>query len=160
MSKTKSVALLLAAALMLSAPVLSGCSPQVGGTDYATSGAQGGYDVVYGTVVSVRTVKINNDSTASTALGTIGGGVVGGIIGNMFGGGHGKTLTTLGGVLAGAALGNVGSSALGSQTGVEVTVDLDNGKTMAVVQGADMTFRPGQRVKILRGQNTTRVVPQ
>ena len=41
---------------------------------------------------------------------------------------------------------------------------LDNasfgGRTMAVVQGADISFAPGQRVRVMIGQGTTRVVPQ
>ena len=50
--------------------------------------------------------------------------------------------------------------AVGNQTGVEVTVKLDSGRTMAVVQGADISFAPGQRVRVMIGQGTTRVVPQ
>lgn len=49
---------------------------------------------------------------------------------------------------------------MGNQTGVEVTVKLDSGRTMAVVQGADISFAPGQRVRVMIGQGTTRVVPQ
>ena len=61
---------------------------------------------------------------------------------------------------AGALLGGAGSQAVGNQTGVEVTVKLDSGRTMAVVQGADISFAPGQRVRVMIGQGTTRVVPQ
>ena len=71
----KHMALFLAA-LLATVPVLGGCAPSVGGNDYAVSGAQGGYDVQYGTVQSVRMVKINNESDGKTAVGAVGGGVL------------------------------------------------------------------------------------
>ena len=150
----KHMALFLAA-LLATVPVLGGCAPSVGGNDYAVSGAQGGYDVQYGTVQSVRMVKINNESDGKTAVGALGG-----VLGNMIGGGKGNTLATVIGAGAGALLGGAGSQAVGNQTGVEVTVKLDSGRTMAVVQGADISFAPGQRVRVMIGQGTTRVVPQ
>ena len=155
----KHMALFLAA-LLATVPVLGGCAPSVGGNDYAVSGAQGGYDVQYGTVQSVRMVKINNESDGKTAVGAVGGGVLGGVLGNMIGGGKGNTLATVIGAGAGALLGGAGSQAVGNQTGVEVTVKLDSGRTMAVVQGADISFATGQRVRVMIGQGTTRVVPQ
>lgn len=159
MNLYKNVAWLLAAALIFSVPLV-GCAPMVGGNDYAVSGAQGAYNVEYGTVTSVRMVKINNEGDGKTAIGAVGGGVLGGVLGNLFGAGKGNTLATIIGAGAGAMLGAGASQAVGNQSGVEVTVKLDNGKTLAVVQGADMSFAPGQRVRILRGEGTTRVVPQ
>ncbi len=41
--------------------------------------------------------------------------------------------------------------------GLEITVLLDGGQYIAVVQEADETFRIGDRVRILSGQGTTRV---
>ena len=75
----KHMALFLAA-LLATVPVLGGCAPSVGGNDYAVSGAQGGYDVQYGTVQSVRMVKINNESDGKTAVGAVGGGVLEGLL--------------------------------------------------------------------------------
>lgn len=148
------------ALLVLVCLTFAGCAPKLGGSDYGVSGAQAGYRIEYGVVQTVRTVAINNDESSSGgALSTLGGAAVGGVLGNMVGGGDGRTLATIGGALAGAALGNVGHSALTNQQGVEVVVMLDNGSTMAVVQGADMIFRPGQRVRVQIGQGTTRVIP-
>ena len=160
MKYSTGMALLLSGSLLLSAPMLSGCAPMVGGNDYAVSGAQSGYTVQYGTVVSVRTVKINASSDGKTAVGAVGGGVLGGVLGNMVGGGKGNTLATVVGAGAGALLGAGVSQHTGSQTGIEVTVKLDNGSTLAVVQGADMSFTSGQRVRVMQGGGTTRVVPQ
>ena len=151
---------LFLAALLVTVPVFGGCAPSVGGHDYTVSGAQEGYEVQYGTVQSVSTVKINNENDGKTAIGAVGGGVLGGVLGNMIGGGRGNTLATVIGAGAGALLGGAGSQVVGNQTGVQVTVKLDNGRTLAVVQGADISFAPGQRVQVITGHGTTRVVPQ
>lgn len=156
--KIKNIAILFALACMLSLPAISGCTPKVGGSDFKASGAQQAYTVEFGTVVSSRTVQINDGGT-NTAIGAVGGGVLGGVIGNMFGGGNGRTLATIGGALAGAAGGGLAGQTIGNQQGVEVTVSLDNGANIVVVQGADMAFSPGQRVRVTKGGGATRVSP-
>jgi outer membrane lipoprotein SlyB len=57
--------------------------------------------------------------------------------------------------LAGAAA----EEGLTKSNGLEITVKLDNGQTVAVVQGVDAntTFQPGDRVRLLSGQGVTRV---
>ena len=119
------------ALLLMASPLAGGCTPRVGGNDYVVSGAQGSYDVEYGTVVSFRHVRINNESSGTVV-----------------------------GALGGAALGAAGANNMGNQNGVEVVVKLDSGRTLAVVQGADMTFTPGQAVMVMRGNGKTRVAPR
>ena len=152
---------ILAAAAICALPSISltGCTPKVGGSDYTYTSAQQVYIVEFGYVYSTRSVLIN-DNNANTAIGAIGGGIVGGIIGNMFGRGHGNTLATMGGAMIGAALGGAAGQGIGNQQGVEVTVSLDSGKTIAVVQGADLQFYTGQRVRVTTGNGSTRVSPQ
>jgi outer membrane lipoprotein SlyB len=43
------------------------------------------------------------------------------------------------------------------QTGLEITVRLENGQYIAITQAADEEFRPGERVRVLSGRGTTRV---
>ena len=44
------------------------------------------------------------------------------------------------------------------QVGMELLVRLDNGEDMTVVQAADVAFRPGDRVRVMRGHDgSTRV---
>ena len=97
---------------------------------------------------------------SAVATGAGAGGVLGGVLGNAIGGGSGRTIATVVGALGGAALGAVGANNIGNQDGVEVVVRLDSGRTLAVVQGADMVFTPGQQVMVLRGNGTTRVAPR
>lgn len=141
----------LLALLLIASPLAGGCTPRVGGSDYAVSGAQGSYDVEYGTVVSFRHVRINDENSGKELIGAGRRGVLGGVLGNAIGGGSGRTIATVVGALGGAALGAAGANNIGNQTGVEVVVRLDSGRTLAVVQGADMTFTPGQHVMVMRG---------
>ena len=52
--------------------------------------------------------------------------------------------------------GNAVQSGTGARQGVEVTVRLDSGRTVAVIQeGSPDAFRPGDRVRVTSdGQNT------
>jgi len=136
---------------------LSGCAPKVGGSDVNVSGARTVQRVSFGTVQSVREVRIENDASVGTAVGTVGGAIVGGILGSMIGDGRGRTLATMGGAIAGAGAGYLGGQALQTQTGLEITVRMDSGEIIAIAQGADMAFSPGQRVQVVSGGGATRV---
>jgi outer membrane lipoprotein SlyB len=136
-----------------------GCAPKVGGSDYDASGVRTAQSVTYGTVQSVRVVRIHEDSDTSKTLATAGGAVAGGVLGSLIGGGSGRTVGAVGGALLGAAAGYGGSQVLTAQDGFEIMVKLDNGSTIAVTQGTDMEFTPGQRVKVLSGGGATRVTP-
>ena len=160
MFRYKNSALALLALTMIVTPLAGGCAPRVGGSDYAVAGAQGAYDVEYGRVISSRQVRINKDSRDQDAFGSLAGGALGGVLGNSIGGGSGRTIATVVGAIGGAALGAVASDQIGNQIGIEVIVQLDSGRTLAVVQGADMSFAPGQAVMVLRGSGSTRVVPR
>lgn len=139
---------------------LGGCAPRVGGNDYDSSTVRTTQNVAYGTINDIRIIRIHDDSGTNEAIGTIGGGVVGGVLGSLIGGGTGRTLATVGGAVLGAGAGYAGGKAAGSQDGYEITVDLDNGGSLVVTQGADVEFSPGQRVKVISGGGApARVVP-
>ncbi|MDR2124592.1 MAG: glycine zipper 2TM domain-containing protein [Desulfovibrio sp.] len=148
-----------AACLLLAAVLLSGCAQRVGQADYGASRTRTAQSVRYGTVVSVRDVRIANDDRTGTAIGTVGGGVAGGVLGSLLGNGRGSVLAAVAGAALGAAAGYGGAELLGGQTGVEITLTLDDGQNLAVAQGKDADFAPGQRVKVLSDGMTTRVVP-
>ena len=155
----KKILVCLMTACLLMPLWLSGCAPKVGGSDVNVGGARTVQRVAFGTVQSVRQVRIENDASVGTAVGTIGGAVVGGVLGSMIGDGRGRTLATMGGAIAGAGVGHLGGQALQSQTGLEVTVLMDNGEIIAIAQGADLSFSPGQRVQVVFGSGATRVTP-
>lgn len=147
-------------ALTLAMPLgLGGCAPKIGGSQYGSGGTRTAQTVTYGTVQSIQIVDVEDSNDGKTLLGTAGGAVVGGVLGSLIGGGRGKTLATVGGALAGAAGGYAGTKLLTGQQAYEIMVQLDNGQTISVVQGADYEFAAGQRVRVLSGSDGTRVTP-
>ena len=140
--------------LLLAVLLAAGCADYSGKT-YSSSEARTAQTVDYGTVVSVQGVTVSQDNAG--LIGGLGGGVVGGVLGNMVGGGKGRTLATLGGVLAGAGLGYVGGKAVTDANALEITVRLDNGREISVVQGKDQMFAPGDKVRVLRSGSSARV---
>lgn len=156
----KQLTTLLMTALLALPLAFGGCAPRVGGSDYDASRTRTAQSVNYGVVQSVRVVHIEDDSNTGAALGTVGGGVAGGVLGSLIGGGKGRTLATVAGAALGAGAGYAGGKAMSGQQGYEIQVRLDSGDIIVVTQGTDISFTPGQRVKVLSGGGTTRVVPQ
>lgn len=141
--------------LMLSALVLGGCASGLGGDTYKRGEARRAMNVEYGTVESVRYVRLEG---TKTPVGTVAGGAIGGIAGSGVGGGSGRAIATVIGAVAGGMAGSAVEEGVTRQRGVEVTVTLPNGQMLAVVQGdAGEEFRPGERVRVLRDGGTTRV---
>lgn len=89
----KSVAGVLIVFLLMPIGGMVGCAPRVGGADYAGAETRQAQSVTYGTVLSVRTVHIEDDS--NTAMGAAAGGAaVGGVLGSLVGHNRGKVLAT------------------------------------------------------------------
>ena len=77
---------------------------------------------------------------------------------STIGGGRGQAVATVIGAVAGGLAGSAVEEGATRTPGVEVTVRLDNGQFLAVVQADEGEgFRPGERVRILRDGGTTRV---
>ncbi len=74
------------------------------GSVYSGEQAKEARSIAYGTIVSVRDVKIQARSEG--VIGTVGGGVLGGVAGNAIGGGTGQAIATAVGAVAGAVIGN------------------------------------------------------
>jgi outer membrane lipoprotein SlyB len=68
---------------------------------------------------------------------------------------------SIGGALAGAALGSQVQQKMGSRQGMEVTVRLDSGGSVAVVQEVNRknpnTFNVGDRVRVINSGGAMRV---
>jgi outer membrane lipoprotein SlyB len=148
----KNITIVTAAAL--SALLLGGCAYNAGSRDYRGYQVMGEQSVRFGVVESVRDVRIN---PRETGVGTAGGAVLGGIAGSNVGGGSGQVAGAIGGAILGGILGQNIEKSANERQGFEVTVMLDSGKYLAVVQEADENFRPGDRVRVLSGRGTTRV---
>ncbi|HEU6436299.1 MAG TPA: glycine zipper 2TM domain-containing protein [Nitratidesulfovibrio sp.] len=137
-------------ALLIVGLAISGCAQTYGGGTYKGGQTRMSHTVQYGTVEQVNDSVIED---SPSGLGALGGAVVGGVLGNMIGGGKGRVLTTLGGAVAGGAAGYAGEKAMSTKKAIEITVRLENGQMMSVVQEPDETFMVGDRVRILTGSD-------
>ncbi len=150
-SGIKFIVCIMAAAMM----TMAGCASSSSNV-YTHEQAMQAQTVDTGTVASVKSVIIqaSNPPVAGGAI----GGVTGGVLGSTIGHGHGRDLATIGGALAGAAIGAAIEHEAGTKNGFEIVVNLDSGRTIVVVQEADVPMFPGDRVRVLTAPDgTTRI---
>lgn len=153
--KSRRIKLRAVAAAAVAVLVLGGCAQGLGGGTYSRTEARRAMTVQFGTIESVRGVQLEG---TKTPIGSVAGAAVGGIAGNTIGGGRGQAVATVIGAVAGGLAGSAVEERATRTPGVEVTVRLDNGQFLAVVQADEGEgFRPGERVRILRDGGTTRV---
>ena len=99
----------------------------------------------------------------TTGTGSALGAVAGGFVGSRVGNGNGSAVGAVIGALGGAAAGDLAAGKAYQQPGLQITVRLDNGQTIAVTQAADVPIHAGQRVELLGSQygwgQSARVVP-
>ncbi len=134
---------------------MGGCaSPGFGGADYR--GYQTGTEqsVRFGVVESVRVVRVD---AQQTGVGATSGAILGGIAGSNVGGGSGAAAAAVAGALIGGIIGSHIEADANAGSAIEITVLLDGGRYIAVVQAPDEVFRVGDRVRVLSGQGITRV---
>jgi outer membrane lipoprotein SlyB len=113
----------LVAAAMLVSVTVSGCALPSRGDVYAREETRQAWDVRYGTVTDVDPVTIEGHGTS---------GRVGGAVGSV----------------AGAVVGSAVEEGVTRQKGLQITVELDGGGSIAVVQAADQAFAVGEKVKV------------
>src|SRR5687768_4805977 len=122
----------LAAAVL--ATVITGCAaPGLGGGSYSRDQARREQTVRMGYIESVREVKLEG---TRTGVGPAAGAVAGGVAGSSIGHGRGAALGAIGGALLGGIAGQVAEQGITAKRGVEVTVKLDSGQMVAVMQEA------------------------
>ena len=144
-----------AIACALAGMLISGCAYHAGSADYRGYEVMGEQNVRFGVVETVRDVRIR---PGNTGVGTATGAFVGGIAGSHVGGGSGQVVGAIAGTVLGSILGYNAEQQINDFAGVEVTVLLDSGRYIAVVQQATPElFKPGERVRILSGRDTIRV---
>lgn len=135
--------------------LLGGCASGEAGDVYSQADVRRAWTVEYGEIVDVEEVTIEGDRTR---LGRIGGGFIGYELGRSVGGGSGRRIAGAAGAVAGAVVGQAAEQHLTRARGLQITVKLDGGRSIAVVQPADQKLAVGQRVKVLRrGDGAARV---
>ena len=144
-----------AALALVGAMGLGGCASSLTGGAYDRTEARGAMAVRFGEVTTVRPVLVEG---TKSGVGTVSGAAIGGIAGSTLGGGRGAAISTVIGAVAGGIAGSAIESGSTKKPGIEVTVRLDNGQYLAVVQeDGGEEVRAGERVRILDGSGNTRV---
>ncbi|WP_415245105.1 glycine zipper 2TM domain-containing protein [Thauera sp.] len=151
----KAMSLRAATAALAALLLLGGCAQGLGGGTYSRTEARRAMTVQFGTVESVRAVQLEG---TKTPIGSVAGAAVGGIAGSSVGGGRGAAAAAVIGAVAGGVAGAAIEEGATRTRGVEVTVRLDGGQFLAVVQADEgEAFRAGERVRVLRDAGTVRV---
>lgn len=134
---------------------LAACAPTSSPNSFSRNEAGRVMPVSYGRVTAVRGVEIR---PGQTRLGAITGAVLGGVAGSQIGS---STAANIAGGAAGAVAGGaVGSGIQGASrtNGVELTVRLDSGESVALVQPGDPRhYRIGDRVRVTGTADNARV---
>lgn len=146
-------------ALLPAIALLGSCAqPSLSGDVYSRGEARQGQSVQTGRITAIRPVKIEGNTQAGALLGSIAGGVLGSNIG---GGRTSNTAGAIGGALVGGAVASQAQKSMGTRNGLEITVKLDSGSSVGVVQEVDpkrgSSFSIGDRVRVISSGGAMRV---
>ena len=149
------LSLMVPAALAVS---LGACN-QTGGTQpgFVNTSATASYSGDSGRVVSIREVPLRGSSSGVSTgtmvgggLGAAGGAAIGLATTNSVAGALvGGLLGAVGGAIAGTAIDSGG----GTQRGIEVTVQKDDGQSIVIAQADNGDVQMGDRVRIVQDRN-------
>ncbi|KAE8176768.1 glycine zipper 2TM domain-containing protein [Photobacterium carnosum] len=150
---------ILAVVIIASTLGLAGCAANPYGNAYNVNDARQMQQVYYGTVMRTQAVTLNGNGNG---IGTLAGGAIGGILGSGVGGGTGSEIAAIGGALLGGYLGNAAGNQVTKHNGVNLTIKMDSGRTVSIVQQVNpqVIFHTGERVQVnLSDNGTSRVTP-
>jgi len=135
---------------------LAGCASNLSGDTYSRSEARTTQQVEFGEIIILRTVQIEG---TKTPVGAGAGAVVGGIAGSTVGRGKGSSIMAVIGAVAGGMAGAAVEEGVTRSQGVEITVRLDSGRTVAIVQALSPheKFAVGDQVRVISRGGTSRV---
>jgi len=135
---------------------LAGCASNLSGDSYSRSEARIVQQVDYGVIVQLRPVRIEG---TKTPIGTGAGALVGGLAGSSVGGDTTSKVMAVVGAVAGGLAGAAIEEGVTRTQGVEITVKMDNGRTIAIVQALSPNERlsVGERVRVIHSGENVRV---
>jgi len=138
---------------------LTGCVSGLQGSTYSRSEARQVQEVEFGTVLSTNPVVIEGKQSGA---GQLPGAIIGGVAGSSVGEGKGQQIFTILGAVGGAVVGSMIEEQATRTQGLELTIKMDSGKTLSIVQEVDNVnvFREGQRVRVLIQGALARVSPE
>ena len=140
--------------LIASVLLVTACASSNSGSVYSRDEAKRVQTVKTGVVESVRQVQIEG---TKTPIGTVAGGAIGGIAGSSVGSGRTSSVVAVIGAVAGAIAGSAVEEVATRKDGLELTIKLDGGGLVSIVQEADEMFKAGDKVRIIENGSTSRV---
>lgn len=140
---------------LLLVALLAGCVTPRTNDSYSRDQTRREMTVRMGVVESVREVTMEG---SKSGIGSAAGAVVGGVAGSGVGQGKGQIVGAVLGAVAGGLAGNAIEGGTTTKPALEITVKLDSGQMIAIVQeGSPNEFRAGDRVRILGDRGESRV---
>lgn len=133
---------------------LVACASSNSGSVYSRDDARKVQTVKTGVVESVRQVKLEG---TKSPVGTAAGAVVGGVAGSTIGHGKGSAIAAVIGAVAGGLAGSAIEEGVTRKDALEITVKIDGGALVAIVQESDEQFKAGDKVRLIENGETTRV---
>ncbi len=135
---------------------LAGCASSLSGETYSRSEARKVQQVEYGVIEQLRPVNIEG---TKTPVGSGAGALAGGFAGSSIGSGTTSRVMAVIGAVAGGMAGAAIEEGVTRTHGVEITVKMNNGRTIAIVQALSPNerFAIGDRVRVIRSGQNARV---
>lgn len=132
------------------ATLVGGCAsnesrPVPSSNEYRPAQSSSYSNIIYGVVDAI---EITREASSGVGAGTVIGGVVGGVLGHQVGGGRGKDVATVAGVVGGAMVGHELEKSNKPQDAYQIRVRLDNGGYQTVTQQSISDLRVGDRARI------------
>ena len=132
-----------------------GCQSNINSDYYRATSVGSVNRAVRGTVISVRSVKVYDDSGVGASSGATLGAIGGASSGNSLAGSAALAVT---GAVAGGLAGSAVERYSTRQGAFEYVVESSNGALLTVVQGGPAYFNSGDSVLVIYG-NPSRIIP-
>jgi outer membrane lipoprotein SlyB len=134
----------------------SGCTTPDSANVYSKQEMRSAAKVRSGVIEQIRPVKMED----SSGIGVVSGAAIGGIAaGGNIGRGSGSVVAGIAGVLLGGILGDKIERGIVRKDVLEITVRMQNGERLVIVEDADIQLQPGQAVDVIEHGKTVRVIP-
>lgn len=142
--------------LTLSLLLIQGCAKSLEGDVYSRDEAQRTMNMQMATITATKPIVIEGDRSQT---GKLAGGLIGGAAGYGVTESNTQALTTAIGTVAGAVVGQMAEEQLSRAQGLEITLKLDNGEDIIIVQEVDDVgdFVAGDKVKLVSGSGKLHV---
>jgi outer membrane lipoprotein SlyB len=128
--------------------LLGGCQSELGSDYYRASSVGSVNRAVRGRVVSIRPVRVSDESGVGTSAGAATGAIAGA---NASDNVAGAAVLAIAGAVAGGVAGAVAEKSVTKQEAFEYVVESENGALLTLVQGGNERFSKGEPVIVLYG---------